>query len=141
MITPWTSAAMKTVVVSRSRVGAIPSRSCIARDISALLRAYAALECGNYHIADIEPELRVEFTDSCRTRDVDLGHVSTDHVDTDEDHSFLGEYRADLRGQPAIAFVEFTTHALGSCSKVPAVVRGQRNAGECVGDRLAVDQQ
>ena len=35
MITPCTSAAMKTVVVSRSRVGAIPSRSCSARALIA----------------------------------------------------------------------------------------------------------
>src|SRR6187397_379503 len=99
MMTPWTSAAMKTVVVSRSRVGAIPSRSCIARAlISGLAGAYAALEGGNYHISDIEPELPVEFTNSCRTRDVDLGHEATDDVDADEHHALLGERRPDLRG-------------------------------------------
>src|SRR6187402_2258492 len=87
MMTPCTSAAMKTVVVSRSRVGATPSRSCIARAlISLFLGAYAALDCGNYHIANIEPELLVEFTNSCRTRDVDLGNETADDVDPDEDH-------------------------------------------------------
>ena len=99
MMTPWTSAAMKTVVVSRSRVGAIPSRSCIARAlISILSGAYSALEGGNYHISDIEPELLIKFTNSCRTRDVDLGNEATDHVDADEHHPLLGERRPDLRG-------------------------------------------
>jgi hypothetical protein len=43
MITPCTSAAMNTVVVRRSRVGAMPSRNCSARAlISARFRAYAA---------------------------------------------------------------------------------------------------
>src|SRR6187549_3233792 len=99
MMTPWTSAAMKTVVVSRSRVGAIPSRSCIARAlISGLAGAYAALEGGNYHISDIEPELLVEFTNSCRTRDVDLGNESADHVDADQHHSLFRERRTDFGG-------------------------------------------
>src|SRR5437762_2950228 len=85
MMTPCTSAAMKTVVVRRSRVGATPSRSCSAREaISGFAGAYSALEGGNYHISDIEPELLVEFTDSGRTRDVDLGDESTDDVDADE---------------------------------------------------------
>src|SRR4030095_5385636 len=110
MMTPCTSAAMKTVVVRRSRVGAMPSRSCSARDISACLGAYAALDCGNYHISDIEPELLVEFTNSCRTRDVDLGHEATDDVDADEYHAALGEYRADFRGEPAIALRQLASY-------------------------------
>src|SRR6187455_1623327 len=116
MMTPCTSAAMNTVVVRRSRVGATPSRSCIARDISAFLGAYAALDCGNYHISDIEPELLVEFTNSCRTRDVDLGNESADDVDADEHHSLLRERRADFGGEPAVALVEFATHAGGAGS-------------------------
>src|SRR4051812_32930738 len=99
MMTPWTSAAMKTVVVSRSRVGAIPSRSCIARAlISVFSGAYAAFEGGNYHISNIEPELVVEFTNSCRTRDVDLGNEAADDVDAHEHHALFGECRPDFRG-------------------------------------------
>src|SRR5688500_16759076 len=98
---------MNTVVVRRSRVGATPSRSCSARaDISGFAGAYPALEGGNYHISNIEPELLVEFTNSCRTRDVDLGDESPDDVDADEHHSLRGERRADFGRQPAVALGE-----------------------------------
>src|SRR3954464_10940564 len=102
---------MKTVVVRRSRVGATPSRSCSAREaISGFAGAYPALEGGNYHISDIEPELPVEFTDSGRTRDVDLGDESADDVDADEHHSLRRERGADFRGQPAITFGELASY-------------------------------
>ena len=88
---------MNTVVVRRSRVGATPSRNCIARaHISALFGAYPARQCGNYHVSDIEPELTVEFTNSCRTRDIDLGHEAADDVDSDEHHAEIGEFRSDF---------------------------------------------
>src|SRR6478736_6741930 len=141
MMTPCTSAAMNTVVVSRSRVGATPSRSCIARDISAFLGAYAALDSGNYHISDIEPELLVEFTNSCRTRDVDLGNESADDVDADEDHSQLRELGADLGRQPAIAVIEFASYAGRTRGEIPAVVGRQRDTCKCVRDWLAIDEQ
>src|ERR1041384_1634806 len=128
---------MKTVVVRRSRDGGMPSRNCSARDaISGFAGAYSALEGGNYHISDIEPELLVEFTNSCRTRDVDLGDESPDHVDADEHHSLGGERRADFRGQPAIALGELAAHTLRAGREIAAVVGGQRNAGEGRGDGL-----
>ena len=86
MMTPCTSAAMKTVVVRRSRVGAMPSRSCSARALISV-PGLAPMRRSNgfdYHVSDIEPKLLVEFTYSCRTRDVDLGYEATDHVDADE---------------------------------------------------------
>src|ERR1044071_2061554 len=114
---------MNTVVVRRSRDGGMPSRNCRARDaISGFAGAYSALECGNYHIANIEPELLVEFTNSCRTRDVDLGHEAADHVDAHEHHAALGERRADFRREPAVALGELPPHALGAGRQVAAVV-------------------
>src|SRR5215203_2645346 len=133
---------MKTVVVRRSRVGAMPSRNCSARAlISGLLGAYAALECGNYHISNIEPELAVEFTYSCRTRDVDLGHEATDDVDSHEHHAEFGELGADLGRQPPVALVQLPADTLGSRGQVAAIVVRGGNPGERVGDWLAVDQQ
>ena len=94
------------------------------RSSQALLGAYAALEGGNYHISNIEPELLVEFTNSCRTRDVDLGHEAADDVDADEHHAPLGERRTDLRRQPAIALVEFASDAFGAGGQIAAIVGG-----------------
>src|ERR1043166_2840067 len=114
---------MKTVVVRRSRDGGMPSRNCRARDaISGFAGAYSALECRNYHISDIEPELLVEFTYSCRTRDVDLGHEAADDVDAHEYHAARGERRADFRRQPAIALRQLASYALGAGREIAAVV-------------------
>src|SRR5688500_11276258 len=146
MMSPWPIAAMKPVVVRRSRVGAMPSRSCSARALIVLntwpgSARDPACKCVHHHGSNIEPELLVEFTDSCRTRDVDLGHEAADDVDADEYHAAFGENRPDLRDQPAITVGQFPSYTLRARREIAAVVVGGGNAGERVGDWLAVDDQ
>src|SRR5688500_20309248 len=92
MITPWISAAMNTVVVSRSRVGAMPSRSCSALALISLsvgllqFRCDAAVKCFNHHGSDIENKLLFEFTSYFLTRGFYLGHVAADADDTVEQY-------------------------------------------------------
>ena len=59
----------------------------------------------------IDGELLLQFARPGRTRDVDFGDEAADHVEADEQHAARREFRADLRGEEAIAFVELAADA------------------------------
>src|SRR5690242_7158469 len=90
---------------------------------------------------DIEPVKLVEFPHARRTRDVDLRQIIADHVETDEQQAAAAQRRRHLRADPAVALAQRYPDAGAAGGEIAAGFAGLGNAGEGVGDRLAVDQQ
>src|SRR5690606_25862877 len=53
--------------------------------------------------SDVNAELPIQFTDSGRARDMDLGDVVADHIEPREEHALFTQDRADHVRQPAVA--------------------------------------
>src|ERR1700727_2162758 len=102
--------------------------------------AQIPLDCLRQQGTNIDTMLFVQFTNSGRTCDVDLGDEVADDVQTDKYPARVAQLRSDLRAEPSIAIIERTALGARAGRQIAAVVVSQRNGGQRVGHRLAGDQ-
>src|SRR6202040_322698 len=96
------------------------------------------LQRADQELTDVDPELLVQLTDAGRTGDVDLGDEAADDIQTHEQHAAGGQRRPDLARQPPIAVIERPADTAGAGGEIAAMIGSAGDAGEGVGDRLAV---
>src|ERR1700735_344633 len=90
--------------------------------------AQIPLDCLRQLGTNIDTMLFVQFTNSGRTCDVDLGDVVADDVQTDKYHARVAQLRSDLRAEPSIRVI----WAAGpGGARRPPDCRGCRQAAEC----------
>ena len=87
-------------------------------------RRQPSLDCIHQHARNFGLELLVQFTHARWACDVDLSHVTADHIESDEQHAALPQ--ASDRSAPTSQrsrSVSSRPSPLRACSKVAAIVR------------------
>src|SRR6202020_3264386 len=99
--------------------------------------AQIPLDCLRQQGSNIDTMLFVQFTNSGRTCDVDLGDEVADDVQTDKYHARFAQLRSDLRAEPSISIIERTAFGPRAGRQIAAVVVGQRDAAQGERHRLS----